>query len=129
MKRSIFYLFFFCASLLSPLSAHETIHVYLVGIGLVGDNLLQQIENSRELFHNQYDVEIKVVAVANTKKMLFFEQGMDISSLKDHLKESGEEMSWEEFLKRMCAHQVDNPVFVDCTSSEMIAKTYAHIFQ
>jgi aspartokinase/homoserine dehydrogenase 1 len=72
-------------------------------------------------------LELAVIGIANSRKMLFSEEGLDLRSCVRELNESGEKMSMQDFYDRMFALNLSNSVFVDCTSSEEVTAFYEAI--
>jgi aspartokinase/homoserine dehydrogenase 1 len=103
---------------MSTLLGNE-IHVFLVGPGGVGKELLHQIQETKP--------EIRVVGLGNSRFMHFDPNGIDLDSWETLI--ADEPMSLDGFIERMVSLHLDNSVFVDCTSSEAVAATYATILQ
>ena len=55
------------------LSEKKTLNVFLVGVGLIGKTLLQQIAQQTEYLQKNRILEISVVGIANSKRMIFSE--------------------------------------------------------
>lgn len=109
------------------LSDIRVLHVSMVGVGLIGTTLIKQIQKQASYLRTKKSLEIKLTGVANSKKMLFDENGISLSHFKENLLAQGEPMHMDGFLERM--HQLNLPqhVFVDCTSSEAITRFYEHV--
>ena len=109
------------------LSDKKVTHVFLVGTGLIGSTLLKQVNEQFDKLSRENRLEIKVMAVANSTKMLFADNGLDFLSALDMMKDSGEAMNLSAFIQRMIQMNLPNSIFVDCTSSEAVADQYATI--
>ena len=72
-------------------------------------------------------LEVTVVGIANSRKMLFSEDGLKLDSCVDQLNEGGEAMSMQGFFDKMFDMNLSNCVFVDCTSSEQVTAFYEAI--
>jgi bifunctional aspartokinase / homoserine dehydrogenase 1 len=88
------------------------INVLLVGVGLVGSELIEQIKN-----HDN----IKVIGIANSKKILYDSNSIDINNYNI---ENGEPYTLYDIIDKFVDLKVFNKVFVDCTSSEIIYPQY-----
>ncbi|MEM7659829.1 MAG: aspartate kinase, partial [Bacteroidota bacterium] len=109
------------------LSKYYTLNLFVVGTGLVGGTLLKQIlENAEYLKETQY-VEVQVVALANTKKMVFDTDGIALDGWKERLDSSEEASDLEGFVQRMKELNLPNSVFVDNTATEEIIPHYPGI--
>ena len=106
------------------LSDIKTLNVFMIGIGLIGSTLLKQIEKQALHLKRSRSLEINLVAVSNSKKMLFNENGLSTKNYKEALEKSGEKMSVAAFIKEMKRLNLPQSIFVDCTSSEDVVKHY-----
>ncbi len=106
------------------LSDTKTLNVFMIGIGLIGSTLLEQIEKQAVHLKKSRSLEINLVAVSNSRKMLFSENGLSTKNYKNALEKSGEKMSVAAFIKEMTRLNLPQSIFVDCTSSEDVVKHY-----
>ncbi len=111
------------------LSKYKKVHLFMVGVGNVGSALLEQIHEQFDYLKNEYALEIKVVGLANSRKMLFDEKSVDLNHWKTDLLEKGEVMSRMAFLQKMKEMNLRNSVFVDNTASVSIAGLYEEVLQ
>ena len=109
------------------LSENAEINVFLMGIGTVGGNLLQQVQKQQEKLLKEKHLKLKLTGVANSKKMLFKREGIDIVSFKEDLNISEKKSSLNGFVEEMKTMNIYNSVFVDCTASDDISLFYKEI--
>jgi aspartokinase/homoserine dehydrogenase 1 len=109
------------------LSDRKTVHVFLVGTGLIGSTLIKQVKEQFEKLSNLNKLEVKLVGIANSKKMLFDENGLSLDSCIDQMKAGGEAMNLKEFTRKMIQLNLPSSVFVDCTSSADVAAQYEEV--
>jgi len=109
------------------LSDKKTAHVFLVGTGLIGSTLIKQIKEQFQKLSDQNKLEVKLVGVANSKKMLFDENGLLLDSCIEQMKQTGDRMSLKHFIQKMINLNLPSSVFVDCTSSAELAGQYEEI--
>jgi bifunctional aspartokinase / homoserine dehydrogenase 1 len=109
------------------LSDRKVLNIFLVGTGLIGKVLLEMVKEQFKKLANENLLEVNVVAVANSKRMLFSDEGLDPANCVDALAESADKMSMSDFVERMIACNLPNSIFVDCTSSEIVTSFYAEI--
>ncbi len=109
------------------LSANVELNVFLMGIGLVGGNLLEQIKQQQPKLLKEKHLKIKLAGVANSKKMLFNREGIDITTFREKLMEEGQPSSLEGFKNEIKRLNMYNSVFVDCTANDQVAKLYAEL--
>lgn len=109
------------------LSENMELNVFLMGIGTVGENLLQQLQMQQEKLLKEKHLNIKLTGVANSRKMVFNRDGIDITTFKGSLKESHKVSSLNGFVDEIKAMNIYNSVFVDCTASHEVATLYQEI--
>ena len=109
------------------LSDRKVLNVFLVGTGLIGKALLKMMHDNYKQLSAESLLELNVTSVANSKKMLFNEDGLAFTSSIEMMKEQGETMSMHSFADKMLKLNLPNSVFVDCTSSEEVAGFYESI--
>jgi len=86
--------------------------------------LLQQHNYLEQNLH----LNIRVVGIANSKKMLFNDNGIDLNNWKSLLL-AGEEMNLHKFVKTIQSKNLRNSIFADVTASSDVAKTYEEVLQ
>ncbi|MGE4586046.1 MAG: bifunctional aspartate kinase/homoserine dehydrogenase I [Mangrovibacterium sp.] len=106
------------------LSENVEVNLFLLGFGLVGGNLLKQIRQQQEKLLREKHLRIKLVGVANTKRMLLDREGIDIDGFRDRLEHEGEPSGLEAYKEAVIAMNIYNSVFVDCTASNAAAGLY-----
>jgi aspartokinase/homoserine dehydrogenase 1 len=106
------------------LAPYKKVHLFMAGTGNVGSALLEQLKNQHEYLKKEYALEIKVMALANSRKMVFESDGIDYRSWKSILDEKGEPMNTALFLEKMKHMNLRNAVLVDNTASEAMAGLY-----
>ena len=109
------------------LSEFAELNVFLMGIGTVGGNLLQQIQQQQERLLKEKNLRLKLTGVANSKRMVFNRDGIEIASFKEQLNESDSVSGVQAFVDEMEAMNIYNSVFIDCTASDAVAELYAQV--
>jgi aspartokinase/homoserine dehydrogenase 1 len=109
------------------LSKTKTLHLFVVGTGLIGRELLSKIHAQAEALVAERALELKVIGLANSKKMLVRENGIDLASWEKTLDESGQHGNLQEFIAQMKALNLPNKVFVDNTASQEVATVYEQV--
>lgn len=111
------------------LSDRKVLNIFLVGTGLIGNTLVNMVkEQFVKLAHDNL-LEVNVVAVANSTKMLFDEESLPLDSCIPEMKRNGEAMNMSIFVDRMISANKTSSIFVDCTSSEEVTGFYAAILE
>lgn len=109
--------------------ARKLLHIFLVGLGRVGQTLLEQLSLQQGFLSEVHQVEIRVVGAANSKRMVFDEKGLDALAWKERVQYSHTPMSGDPFLKKMKEMNLRNSVFVDCTDSQEVADLYEKVLK
>jgi bifunctional aspartokinase / homoserine dehydrogenase 1 len=111
------------------LSDHKLLNLYVVGTGLIGSALVRMVKEQFQKLAHENLLEVNVVAVANSKKMLFSDEGLPLASCIQDMKENGEPMDMQSFVNNMIALNKPNSIFVDCTSSEEVTDFYSAMLE
>jgi bifunctional aspartokinase / homoserine dehydrogenase 1 len=109
------------------LAGTKTINLFLVGVGLVGKALLAQLDSQLDNLRNTPQLELRLIGVANSRKMLINSNDIEFDSAATTLAEHGNPCSMREFIDKMVALNLPNSIFVDCTASEQVASYYLEI--
>ncbi|MGR5067862.1 bifunctional aspartate kinase/homoserine dehydrogenase I [Vibrio alfacsensis] len=98
--------------------------VFVVGIGGVGGELVDQIERQQAKLAEK-GIVIRVCGLANSKGLLLDSEGLPLEHWRDRMSAATEEFSLARLISLVQRNHIINPVLVDCTSSEDIANQYA----
>jgi aspartokinase/homoserine dehydrogenase 1 len=109
------------------LSPRKTLNVFLVGVGLIGRTLLEQIESHTQSLRNEYALDIRVIGLANSRKMAFNQLGVRLDEWNAVLDQAAEKMDINAFIERMLHLNLINSIFVDCTSDQAVSDAYEKI--
>lgn len=101
--------------------------LFLVGTGVVGSELLGQLEHHREWLKQEHDLEIELSGLANSRRMCLNSERISLVDWKAQLQETPLAFSWKTFKERLEA--TPGAIFVDCTSDETIAGGYLELLQ
>ncbi|WP_353481465.1 bifunctional aspartate kinase/homoserine dehydrogenase I [Haliscomenobacter sp.] len=109
------------------LSDTSVVNLFMVGVGLIGGTLLKQIKAQADFLKKEHSLEVKVVGLANSKKMLFNDNGIDLDNWRENLSESVEVMKIDNYVEKMKSMNLSSSIFVDNTANEKIAEHYDEI--
>lgn len=109
------------------LSETKTVHLFIVGVGLIGTTLLEQIKNNFEDIKKNSRIELIVNALSNSRKMIYEEDGIDLTNYSKTLNESSHTANLDQFIDKMISSNYANTIFVDNTASKIIPKQYSKI--
>ncbi|MBK9151554.1 MAG: bifunctional aspartate kinase/homoserine dehydrogenase I [Saprospiraceae bacterium] len=111
------------------LSDTKRIHLFMVGVGLIGGTLLRQILEQKETLRKEHGLEIRVAGLANSRKMIFDENGMDIQNWKQILEKAETPSDPARFVQIMNEMNLSNSIFLDNTANAAIPALYPQILQ
>ena len=101
----------------------KTVHLALIGHGNVGGTLIEQILDSAYDILNRKRVDLKIVAIANSRKIAFNKAGFG-SDWRQKIKYSQTESSVDSLVDFAKEHHLENLVMVDNTASKDFVKHY-----
>ena len=109
------------------LSPYQELNLFVVGIGTVGNKLLEQILKQQSTLKEQNKLRVNIVGIANGRKALFNREGIPLDNYYEYLMEKGVKSSPEFIRDEILEMNIFNSVFVDCTASADIAKIYGEL--
>ncbi len=109
------------------LSEYKALNLFIVGIGTVGGNLIDQIRRQQPKLMEQYALQLNVVGIARGRKALFCREGIKLDNYKAELEEKGTASSPEILRDSIINMNIFNAVFVDCTASDSVAQIYGDL--
>lgn len=111
------------------LSDVKTLNLFIAGVGLIGGALIGQISRNNEYLIRDHKLKINVVGMANSKKMIFNEDGLPLENWKERLLTQGVSGNIRVFVEKMTQLNLQNSVFADCTSSPEVVNMYEEILK
>jgi aspartokinase/homoserine dehydrogenase 1 len=102
----------------------QTLSIGLVGAGNVGATLLAQLAHELERLNEDFDVDLRVRAIATSKRMLLTDPAIDLESWREDLATEGEPIDLERFVAHVRADHLPHAVLIDCTASDDVARQY-----
>lgn len=104
------------------------INVFIAGTGNVGSKLLEQLQAQQQYLQDELGIQIRVIALANSQRMLFRETGIGLDNWKNDLV-AGDQLHLPLFAQQVQGLNLRNSVFVDNTASECVAGLYSTFLQ
>ena len=105
------------------------INVYIVGVGTVGTKLLGQLEQQSEYLSEKLRLNVRVVGLANSKKLVFSEEGIDLKNFKSQILDSETASNAKVFADLIIEKNLRNSIFVDVTASSEVVKVYPKLLE
>jgi len=109
------------------LSNLKTVNVFMVGVGLIGSTLIKQISEQEKSLQEGQKLQVNIVGLANSKKMVFNETGIDLENWNEKLDLSQMQSSIAGFVENMKQMNMPNSVFVDNTANKNLPDIYQDV--
>ncbi len=106
------------------LAGTKTLHLFQVGTGLIGGTNLELLARQAEKLRREYQIDIRVSGLTNSRKMLFNIDGISLENWEQELDEQGEKSDMDTFIRRVEHHNLSNAIFIDCTASDEVSSLY-----
>lgn len=103
----------------------KQLNVFITGVGNVGQRLLSQISQQQRFLRKELRINLRVIGISNSKRMVFDENGVDLDDWKRQLKQ-GQPTGLHEFLNQVTKLNKRNSIFIDVTASQDVSEIYAH---
>ena len=107
------------------LSEYQVLNIFLIGIGTVGGNLLEQIRLQQKTLMEHNELKLNVVGIADIDNMILNRGGIHLDNYLEELRTQGQSTTPELLRDEILKMNIFNSVFVDCTASPEISALYA----
>jgi aspartokinase/homoserine dehydrogenase 1 len=105
--------------------SHKTISIGLIGPGIVGAALLRQLHKQYDRLAEQFNLDLRVRAIARSRRMLLGDPRIDIANWTDEFESGSIDTDFEAFEAHINPDHLPHAVIIDCTASEAVAARYA----
>ena len=103
------------------LSENKVLNIFICGVGTVGAQLIEQIQQQQSTLLREQHMQLNVVGIANSRTAIFNAEGIDLTNYRDQLQEA-EPLRLATINAKLST--LHNSIFVDCTASAEVADTY-----
>lgn len=107
--------------------SRTTIAMGIIGPGLIGATLLNQLKDQAAALKEKFNIDLRVMGITGSRHMLLSDKGngIDLSTWKEVQQEKGEKADLEKFVQHVRGnHFIPNTVLVDCTADTNVASHY-----
>jgi aspartokinase/homoserine dehydrogenase 1 len=120
------------------LSTVRSVNLFLLGLGLIGGTLIEQIARQKEVLAAEHKIRVNLAGAANSSRMIFNSAGLDLKNLRSLLTGGAgkrgdaavpESYSLSAFISRMKAMNLPNTAFCDCTASDEVSAVYGEVIR
>ena len=110
-------------------SQAKTLNLFLVGTGLIGKALLEQLQGQENYLSKYKALKINLVGVMNSKKMLIDAQGIPMENWEEERDGKGKPAEIWAFVEEAKRLNLPNSIFADCTANKEIHNYYLGLFE
>ncbi len=101
----------------------KQLNLFVMGVGNVGEKFMDQIHTQKKFLKENLKINVRVIAISNSRKMHFNEEGIILKDWKEHIN-NGEKANIQEFIHKAKKLNLRNSVFVDITANDEVASIY-----
>lgn len=101
----------------------KQLNLFVMGVGNVGEKFMEQIQQQQKFLKENLKINLRVIAISNSRKMHFDEEGIALEDWQ-FLLENSEVADQNKFIDTVKELNLRNSIFVDITANESISKTY-----
>ena len=103
----------------------KTISIGLIGPGLVGSALLDQIAQQYERLYKEFNLDLRVRAIARSEFMITGERQIDMPNWRTLLEASAMTTDLDALAAHTHAEHLPHSVIIDCSADQGIANRYS----
>lgn len=109
-------------------TTYKQVNLFITGSGNVGAKLLGQLNQQAKFLQEQMHLQLRVVGLSNSRKMLIDEEGIDLKNWKEKL-DGGVQADLQKFVEEIISRNLRNSIFVDVTANDTVANVYDQLLQ
>ncbi len=110
------------------LSDKTTLHLFMIGAGLIGKTLLKQIKSHQEYLLKHKNLNLILHGLINTRKMLL-DENIPYGEAMERIEKQGEPADLKVYTDRIIEMNKPNSIVVDVTSSMEVVKHYGRLLE
>ncbi len=109
-------------------TSYKQLNLFITGTGNVGSRLLAQLRQQQPYLQEFLRLQVRVIGMANSKKMIFNDEGIDLDDWKGALAK-GIPMELGDWVRGITSRNLRNAVFADVTANPDVAACYDLLLQ
>jgi aspartokinase/homoserine dehydrogenase 1 len=109
-------------------TTYKQVNIFITGTGNVGAKLLGQLQQQLNFLQQQMYLQVNVVGLSNSRKMLIDEAGINLIEWKARL-DAGKKADLQQFVDEIINMNLRNSIFVDITANDAVASVYNQLLQ
>jgi aspartokinase/homoserine dehydrogenase 1 len=108
----------------------KQINLYIVGVGTVGSKLIGQLSQQNEYLLENMRLNVRVVGLANSKRLFFDEEGIELTDWKERLTSDNlDSPKSAETADVIVEKNLRNSIFVDVTADPTVVEMYPQLLR
>ena len=108
--------------------SQTTLSLGVIGVGNVGAELLDQIASAGDQLRENFNLDLRVRAIANSSRMLLAARSVDLARWREQLAADGEPLEIERLSAHVNPDHLPHAAILDCTASQKISDCYGDFF-
>ncbi|HZN09632.1 MAG TPA: bifunctional aspartate kinase/homoserine dehydrogenase I [Pyrinomonadaceae bacterium] len=104
--------------------SNQTLSIGVIGTGLIGGTLLDQLQTRIEELKRERGIDLRVRGIMNSRKMVLADRHLALDRWQDQLGESSETADLETFINHVNADHLPHAVLIDATASGELTAHY-----
>ena len=109
-------------------TTYKQVNLFITGTGNVGAKLLEQLKKQLNFLQEQMHLQVRVIGLSNSRKMLIDEEGISLENWKEKLA-AAETADLQQFVEEIISRNLRNSIFVDMTANEKVATVYGLLLE
>jgi aspartokinase/homoserine dehydrogenase 1 len=109
-------------------TTYKQVNLFITGTGNVGAKLIAQLKQQLQFLQNQMHLQVRVVGLSNSRRMLLNEEGIDLENWKEQL-DNAQPADLQQFVEQIIRRNLRNAIFVDITASDKVAEVYGQLLR
>jgi aspartokinase/homoserine dehydrogenase 1 len=102
----------------------QTVSIGVVGVGNIGSTLLRQLSQQLRRLKQEFDIDLRVRAIASSNRMLLSDQPIDLDDWRAELMSRGERTDLARLAEHVYDDHLPHAVLIDCTASQDVSDLY-----
>ncbi len=103
----------------------KTISIGLIGPGIVGGALLDQIHYQSKRLREQFNLDLRIRVIMRSKSMLLGDRRIDLQGWRNAVASADTDVDFAVFENHVHADHLPHAVIIDCTADQGVADRYA----
>lgn len=104
--------------------SNQTLSIGVIGVGLIGGTLLDQLHTRIEDLKRHRGIDLRVRGIMNSSKMVLDDRRLALDRWRDELGASAEKADLDSFINHVNADHLPHAVLIDATANAALTEHY-----